>query len=346
MLTEPEFHDLIPVTPENPRSGEGSMLELTDGRLLFAYTSFEGHEDDARAAIVARRSGDLGATWTEPETVIADEGRENVMSVSLLRLQSGGILMFYLRKDSRTDCSVWVRRSDDEGLTWGEAVSCTPEPRYQGAVNDCAVQLAVRSRATSGRVIVPYEVCDEVWTEDEHVEAGCAYSDDEGATWSRSNLIYAPRRGVMEPRVVELRDGRLWMLMRTDQGVIYESRSEDRGATWDEPTPSGIESPQSPFVFTRIPATGDLLVIRNPVAKLDEGTHQGYRTPLRAAISRDEGATWTNERDLEPDTSHTYCYLSACFVGDLAVFSYYVGSMEMPLQCLRIARVPTAWFYE
>ncbi len=341
MTDAPEFYDLVEVTPESPRTGEGSMLELADGRILFAYTSFEGGEDNSRASIVARHSSDVGRTWTEPEMIIsADEAAENVMSASLLRLQSGGILLFYLRKDSRAQCAVWVRRSDDEGATWGEAVCCTPEPGYWGAVNDCAVQLA------DGRIILPDGVCAEVWVEDEHIEAGCAFSDDDGATWRHSSMIFTPKRGAMESRVVELRDGRLWMLVRTDRGEIWQTFSTDCGETWEDPTPSGIESPQSPFVFTRIPATGDLLLIRNPVARLDQGTHQGPRTPLRASISRDEGATWINERDLEPDTTHTYCYLSELFVGDMGVFSYYVGTLEVPLQTLRIARVPVSWFYD
>jgi len=50
--------------------------------------------------------------------------------------------------------------------------------------------------------------------------------------------------------------------------------------------------------------------------------------------------------DLEPDTTRTYCYLSATFVDDMVVLSYYVGRLERPLECLRIARVPLAWFYE
>ena len=339
MSGAPEFHDLVPATPANPRSGEGDMVLLEDGRIFFAYTSFQAAGDDARASIVSRCSGDGGRTWTDPETLIADEARQNVMSVSLLRLQSGAILLFYMRKDSPTRGAMWCRRSDDEALTWGDAVCCTPAPLYQGAVNDCALQLA------DGRVLLPYEACEEVWVEDEHILAGTAVSDDDGATWRQSNLIFAPHRGAMEPRVVELPGGRLRMLMRTDRGVIDESYSEDRGETWSDPASSGIESPQSPFVLKRLPATGDLLLIRNPIANLTQGTHQGYRTPLRSAISADQGATWVHERDLEPDTTHTYCYVSASFVDDMVLLSYYVGRPEAPLECLRVARVPLTWFY-
>ena len=341
MQNKPEFYDVVSVTPDNPRSGEGDMAVLRDGRVLFAYTSFRGREDDARADIVDCFSADGGRTWSTPTVLVSnDEARENVMSASLLRLQSGAILLFYLRKDSRCDCRVWMRRSDDEAETWSDAVCCTSATRYFVIVNDCALQLA------DGRIVLPLESCEEVWTADEHIEASAVYSDDDGCTWSESNRVFAPERGAMEPMIVEKRDGRLWMLMRTDQGTLWESFSSDRGATWDESRDGGIESPQSPFVFKRMPSTGDLLLIRNPVARLDQGTHQGFRTPLACSISKDDGATWANEKLLEADTSRTYCYVSATFADDILLLSYYVGSMDMPLECLRVARVPLGWLYD
>jgi len=165
-------------------------------------------------------------------------------------------------------------------------------------------------------------------------------------TWQHSNTVYAPKRGAMEPRLVEKRDGVLRMLLRTDQGSLWQCTSENCGATWCEPSDTGIEAPQAPFVFTRIPSTGDLLLVRNPVADLEQGTHQGYRTPLAASISRDDGETWINERLLESDTSRTYCYLSTTFINDWVLFSYYVSRRDVNEEGLRVARVPVAWFYE
>ena len=341
MPSTPELTDLVTATPENPRTGEGDMVVLRDGRVLFAYTSFRQARDDARADIVCRTSGDQGRSWSKPQLLVSgDEASENVMSVSFLRSGTGGILLLYLRKDSRTLCRAWVRRSDDEGQTWSDAICCTPEDSYYCIVNNCASQLS------DGRVLLPYSVCDEIWTARERLLVAVAASDDDGVTWQHSNTIYAPKRGAMEPRVAELRNGELRMLIRTDQGSMWQSASCDRGATWSDPSDSGIESPQSPFVFTRIPSTGDLLLVRNPKANLTQGTHQGYRTPLAASISRDDGRTWVNEKLLESDTTRTYCYLSTTFVGDEVLFSYYRGHPGMSLETLRAARVPVAWFYD
>ena len=227
VATMPEFIDLVRATPTEPRSGEGDMVVLRDGRLFFAYASFRKAADNAVADIVARTSADGGRSWTAPSVLIPHrEARENVMSVSLRRTAAGRLLLFYLRKDSISECRAWLRQSTDEAQTWGEAVCCTPATRYHVIVNNCAVQLR------DGRLVLPYEVCDAVWTKDERISAAAAVSDDEGRSWRSSNEIYAPKRGAMEARVIERRDGSLWMLMRTDQGTLWESSSADRGLTW------------------------------------------------------------------------------------------------------------------
>ncbi len=42
--------DLLPPSKKNPRNSEGSMLDLGDGALLFAYTHFTGGTGDQAAA--------------------------------------------------------------------------------------------------------------------------------------------------------------------------------------------------------------------------------------------------------------------------------------------------------
>ena len=68
------------------------------------------------------------------------------------------------------------------------------------------------------------------------------YSDDEGRTWhrSRNETFVLLDKGVKgayamgEPTVIELKDGRLLMLGRTNMGRVFRSFSEDRGETWSE----------------------------------------------------------------------------------------------------------------
>lgn len=144
---------LLPPGPDNPRNSEGDFIRLKDGRLMFIYTHFTGGGGDHEAAhLAARYSCDEGKTWTqEDEVVIPNEGGMNVMSVSLLRLHTGEIALFYLRKNSLLDCRPVLRISHDEGETWSDPIEIIPDEEmgYYVLNNDRVVQLS------SGRLIAP-----------------------------------------------------------------------------------------------------------------------------------------------------------------------------------------------
>src|SRR6478609_5909518 len=101
-----QHHLTLAPSPGNPRNSEGDFIRLHDGRWLFIYTHFtSGANDHAKAFLASRESSDGGKTWTAKDrVVVANEGGFNVMSVSLLRLKSGEIALFYLRKNSLEDC--------------------------------------------------------------------------------------------------------------------------------------------------------------------------------------------------------------------------------------------------
>src|SRR5437762_10635274 len=102
---------LLPPGPGNPRNTEGSFVALRDGRTLFAYSRFTGGGGDNDAAsVVGRFSSDGGRAWTSTDVPIVErEGDMNVMSVSLLRLKDGRIALFYVRKNSISDCRPYLR---------------------------------------------------------------------------------------------------------------------------------------------------------------------------------------------------------------------------------------------
>ncbi|MFW5914884.1 MAG: sialidase family protein, partial [Planctomycetota bacterium] len=147
---EPETSLVIEPTPEAPRNSEGSIVELDDGRLLLAYSRFTGGGADAATAHISARISDDGAhTWGDDCVLQECVGDLNVMSVSLLRLQSGDIMFGYMIKNAWDDCRLYVRRSSDEMKTFSEAVCATDQRMYHVINNDRVVQLS------SGRLLVP-----------------------------------------------------------------------------------------------------------------------------------------------------------------------------------------------
>ncbi len=337
---------ILEPSPENPRNSEGDIIELKDGRLCLVYTRFTGGSgDDAAADLALRTSRDRGASWSDDEIVVRHVGGLNVMSVSLLRLAAGEIALFYLRKTSREDCRPMMCVSTDEAETWSDPTLCiTDEVGYYVLNNDRAVQL------DSGRLVLPV-----AWHQgpgrarDTAGVIMCYLSDDGGKTWRRSKDAfkgYAPdgsRITVQEPGIVELKDGRLMMYMRTNAGSQYVSYSRDGGETWSRAGPSALASPLSPASIARIPWTGELLCVWND----HSGVHPypaGRRTPLCLAISRDEGQTWSKSTVLEENPDGWYCYTAITFMEDRILLAYCAGDRKVGgLNRLKILEISKDW---
>ena len=324
-------------TKENPRYTEGSIIERADGSLLFAATEFHGSGSDfAKAHIVGRTSTDGGRTWSEKRVLQENTGGLNVMSVTLRRLSSG-LALFYLQKNDFNDLDMYLRVSKDEGQSFGEPTLVTEDAGYHVVNNDRVTQLS------TGRLLVPAASTADV-KKVNHFVSHCYLSDDGGKTWRNGKgHLDAPKRGAMEPEVVELSDGRVLMIVRTQLGFIGKSYSKDGGDTWSKMETLGVRAPEAPSTLRRIPSTGDLLLIWNDTF-IEGAGHGGQRTPLTAAISSDDGATWKTVGNLETDPNKTYAYTSLTFVGDRAVMSYWESGKSGEYSC-KFRSVPVSWFY-
>ncbi|MBA2117666.1 sialidase family protein [Bremerella alba] len=340
LATGPELVLTQETESGNPRNSEGAFITLNDGRILYVYTRFLGNHsgDGAQGYLASCVSSDYGLTWDENDQPLCPkEGKENDMSVSLLRLQDGRIALFYLVKNSIQDCRARMRVSSDEGKTWSDSIDCMPgEQNYYVVNNDRVIQ------TQSGRLIMPAagHMRDGKW----HGAADivCFLSDDAGKTWrkGKESLVGQRENGTrfitQEPGVVELKDGRIMMWIRTDLGVQGVCHSSDEGETFTPIEPWNLRSPRSPASIKRIPKTGDLLAIWN-----DSPTNQ--RSPLTSAISKDEGQSWKFLNTLEANPQGWYCYTAIHFTGDHALLSYW-DMADKKIET-KVLRAPIEWFY-
>lgn len=337
-------------TKELPRNSEGAFATLASGRVIFCYTQFYGGAaDESPARIVRIHSDDQGRTWSPPVTVVENVGGNNVMSVSLLRLASGKLAMFYLLKNSWIDCRPHLRISTDEGETWSDAKRILDAPGYFVMNNDRVIQTA------KGRLIAPLAFHRSRGSDPHSSKSFDAraidlwiYSDDEGTTWTESASWWAiPVRsasGLQEPGVVELEDGSLFSWCRTDQGAQYGFRSTDAGKTWSAPEPTEMKSPNGPASIKRLPDSGDLLAIYNDHSGLFPFP-AGKRNPFVAAVSTDGGKSWPRRKLVESEPDGLYHYTAIHFVADAVLLGYCAGDSKVgALNRLRIRRIPLEWF--
>jgi len=310
----------IESTPEHPRNSEGDFVTLDDGRILFVYTQFQNvASDHAPAKLMGRYSSDNGKTWTKDDVMIVDkEGDMNVMSVSLLRLKSGDIALFYLRKNSLDDCIPQMRLSQDDGKTWGDPKAIiTDRHGYFVLNNDRVIQLK------SGRLLVPvslHKTKDTEWSNKGTLR--CYYSDDEGLTWKSGDPVPSPDSVVtQEPGVVELDDGQVMMIIRANGGAQYRGFSNDQGITWSYAERTEIASPLSPASVERLPS-GEILLVWNNNGNPGPKLYHGRRSPLSVAVSRDEGSTFSKARSIEDDPEGMFCYTAIHCEGKYVLLGY------------------------
>jgi len=328
---------VCPWSPRHPRHDHQLIFPLDGERLLLVWSEYyttnenpvetkggAGINDAVSCQITSMISTDRGRSWGGREVMQPNQWRQNVKHPNLVRLSEEEILFSYVGWDSEASRNVYLRRSLDNGNTWGEQVQVS-EPGWYCNNADRALRLS------TGRVLLPaHGPYAEKYIGGAAYRGGglhsfVFYSDDGFKTVKRSSdSMTATGRGCHEPTIVELNDGRLYCLMRNTNQRQYFSISSDGGDHWTKPAPTVLASPESPALVKRIPATGHLLVLWNNVASKSNWP----RTPLTAAISKDEGQTWERFHDIDNRPDYDAAYPSVTFVGNEALVAYYSRSTK------------------
>jgi Neuraminidase (sialidase) len=352
----------LPPIAGNPRNSEGAFLNLNDGRLLFVYSRFnaDSNEDYAPSCIAARTSTDGGITWDSQDQILfrrsdfdtLKEKCENIMSVSLLRMQDGALGLFFGIRYSFQNAKHHLFRSYDEGKNFEQGVLSVPGLGYYVTNNDRVI------RTSTGRIIIPcnfHRMKYQNFSSENYKHyfdyrgISCfSISDDDGRTWREAKdccfpTTTATNAGLQETGLVELQKGVIWAFSRTDLGCQYSSYSMDDGETWTTPQPSIFTSPCSPMSVKKA-SNGNLLSVWNPIPAYQTRGLNSYnfaRTPLVAAVSRDNGASWSEPVTLEVAPGG-YCYTAIHFEKEHVLLAYCAGNPvdESCLARLRMRRIP------
>lgn len=277
------------------------------GRLWAAWV---GGEDGPKAFMVAATSDDNGETWSPPRLVIDSQSPAlpvpRSVIVGALWTDPLGRLWFFFDQvmnhwDGRDGLWASICEEPDAAQpTWS-----APRRIWHGRVLNKPTVLS------TGEWLLPAyllqrngraPLSDHLFPElDPYRGVNVFVSTDQGATWQRRGLRPFPDPCWHEAMIVERQDQTLWMLARTRNGIM-QSISEDRGATWSEPTmPEGIVHPVARFHIRRM-VSGRILMVKHGQTM---DSHQG-RSQLTAWLSEDEGATWLGGLMLDERTGISY----------------------------------------
>lgn len=311
--------------------GMPKLAALPDGTLAAYFIDVRGPglaPTPAVQELKCRVSRDNGRTWGEPQSLLTMPAEEGGFGFQLPLVDQSGEVHLFIMGDANTGMlrareptatrpaveplpkqriDIWHVRSTDGRTKWTK-----PKQIWKGRVSD----LQGATQLKSGRIVLPFgdTVVGRSWRNrgegfaaftffgdfDTHV----LYSDDLGETWQKSESVLrvpTPSNhnafGAVEPVVVQLKDGRVWMLIRTQLGRLFESFSDD-GSVWSEPKPTAFVSSDAPAAFARLP-DGRLVVMWNNCQRFPYA--RGGRQVLHAAISDDDGKTWRGRREILRD---------------------------------------------
>ena len=317
---------------------KGALLAFCEGRKT-------SQRDSGDIDLLLRRSDDGGATWGPVRVLWDDAANTCGNPCPVVDRVTGAVWLFLthnpgdatdadlhtvLGKKTRT---VWVTRSDDDGVSWLPPREITAEvkrPEWTWFATGPGVGI----QTAAGRLVIP---CDSLTGERKAAYSFVVLSDDHGKTWRATGLV----EGFNECQVAERADGKLVLNMRnwdknqTHRGVAV---SPDGGETWpDVARDPALYEPVCQGSLIRVPAPGretTRFVFSNPAGEAEK------RTRMTARLSDDGGKTWPASRLLQEGPA---AYSCLAVLPDGRIGCLYERGEKAPYERITLARFAVDW---
>ncbi len=288
IITAPgaEFQDAV-----RPGAMIIGMDRTPKGRIWGCWT---GTGDKPDSYFILATSEDDGVTWSKPRLVVGaldPSGRRQrgALVGNLWTDPLGRLWLFFDQAvvgvpGPRSDWYIRCDQPDAEAPVWSTPVRIAEEG---DTLNKPTI-------LKNGDWLLPVSK----WAEK---TAWVYASTDQGKSWQPRGHTVFPDWNFDEHMMIELRDGRLWMLARTG-GNPYESFSSDKGVTWSEPKQAATVKNINARFFLRRLASGNILLVKNgpPTERIAKRSH------MSAYLSDDDGQTWKGGLLLDERSSVSY----------------------------------------
>jgi len=296
------------------------LYEAQDGAWYMAH--HEGPHHAGTKVFGLTWNDDLAQFLTDdrPQTVTStDQGRtwrpwagmphrERDMRLAFTRLSDGSLMSYlsYFDQTSEVSAILSLLYSHDDGATWTR--QDVPVTGLQIPTGKHGVLWGRILEISPESLIAPYYGQQQAENQigEGRLFTGVIESSDRGKTWRHLAVIADAdtpgEEGPNESDIVHLGGKELYAVFRTgdqERSIMYESRSQDLGATWSKPVPfPGGEEGVSPQL---IRLNDDILVIIF-------GRRVSGDRAIIARTSEDGGRSWHPPFRIYEGTSKVYAH--------------------------------------
>lgn len=231
-------------------------------------------------------------SWSTPSQIV--ESKDSVCWGPVLAELQGELLLFYrIGKDPRHSLS-FLKRSKDEGKTWGDAEMLPAG--IVGPTNSKPLFDSLQNMICGSSV--------EIGEPEDFFKATACYIEIYSpltGLFSKYGPLEIPgkRFGCIEPSLFWTQEGTLKMLCRDrsqrikKEGWIWSAESSDQGKTWTTLEKTDLPNPDSGVEVLSLGKGQHLLFYNHSPTN---------RFPLTLALSQDDGKSWDKVFDLEQES--------------------------------------------
>lgn len=273
-------------------SNHASTIEvLPDGRLAAAWFSGKAEEASGCAIVFSRLNG---TSWTTAATLSKRDGYSNQNPVLFYDKVQKRLHLFHSQaaaSSGESMAQIWHLQSDDLGDTWTKPKAWLTVP---GAFS--------RNRiipSGDGGVMFPFYNASNANSKfDNQNYAIFGFSGPDRNIGSTEGWNFMPLAGsqyLVQPSTVHLSDSWLTLFRDRRSKNIYASSAKVLMSNdWSDPSPTQLPNNNAGIEANTL-ISGDIVLVFNPT------TH--WRDPLAIAISKDNGKSWTCQRNLQHGVS-------------------------------------------
>ncbi|HOO55702.1 MAG TPA: exo-alpha-sialidase [bacterium] len=270
-----------------PQNHASTIAEMPNGDLLVTWFGGTSEGLGDVALWICRKSAQTGE-WSKPERLVDNPELAEGNSV-LFTDSKGKVWLFYVLKyaekwDAWDQCNVFLKTSEDSGMTWTEPRKLTDKLGWM--IRNNIIELE------GGTLVLPTYIEEPIhsyiWTSNDGFETREEYS------------VPVTEPGNSQPSIVYLNNGKFLVFGRYHgvPGKIWMSMSSDYGKTWKKPRKMKFNNPDSAINGIRLKSGSIVLAFNDS---------KWYRTPLTVALTENDGRNWDFKKNLETEKAE-YSY--------------------------------------